>query len=1440
MGQISKNTFSKGLNRDYDPTNVNSSSMVDNINGRLMFNKRGTLDWVEDNGNKLTFTLNGNSGNDTERYAPIGYCGDGNIKIIFSVKEDLSASEIGILGTDKDGQGTYKTLFNDTLDTNKLSFNPENEICARFLYENNEKIRVYWVDGIKKTTPKSNPPRVYTFKYDVTTGLSKNNVNAYSTVTTSVHNINSQPDFNIGIVKFVENIAGSLLTGVYQYAYRLLTIDGYVTPWTIPTKKIFVTSDVVDGDNSPRYEMEGSGESSSKGIKIEIKGIDVNYKRIEIVYLYSKTTTVVDSSNIFLRTEITGSTMTFEHTSNDGVPVVAATIAEKFQAVSSAKTLDIKDNVLYYGNINENRLSITDEEIEAVLVDLTISPKFRDMPSDKHKPNNQNYDSVGAQPPLVRDQDWTDVTTNKRLNQSSLETYSIKNDYANYNGTQVEHLFTGYFRGEVYRFGIVFYDKVGNPYFAFHLADFLFPDQYSTSYEWRRLKQDGTIRQRSAILTQPAVPTNDFHNTNLLSDYLINNTSYYNTGYSDLRIMGIEVGGLDLSGIADRISGFSIVRTDRNKSILHQGLILPNTFDPDDGRTRPWPVSHMRIGAAGSYPGEFELFGIKGSNGQKFRIKPNDCILHAPDVDFDVANNLPVVTNSDRLKIVGSCYKQCNAGDNSFNRPNYTFLDQNPNGDDNAVMITKWYRTFNNYHNNVSGTFAEIRPSYGMTAKITHQYNLNINQSLPNYRGSTDFDNATQFETDSAPNTEGYGNSTEFAGGGKPNSILYRHLDFTGGLTSDSHSCAFNYNSGSTLTTGTQSGALICNYTRNGDNIAETAYGGLTASSLSETIFYSTGHFQPINNTAFTTPSSNIYNQIEIFGGDCYLNYFGFARIYPRIRSGASGNSGVGYGIVFPLESENNYSLRQSNTNPERMYTDVSIRPGGTPSIWTNGLFYTSSTNNRLEIFNYNDVINFSELTTFFTGKPIDFDSINEFPIRWRHTKTKYYGDPIDTWRQFEVNKFQDLKGVYGPITSSSFLFNQIYSFQETGFGRLRAFDRAALESETTQSLTTGIGPALDGVDYVSTSVGNQNQWSLVNTGKAFYWIDVYNGKAMRFAQDGLSYLSDLRGMHYFFAKESSFFLNKDNPINNNGILGVWNSKDREVLWTFNRDEYFSINYGITINSDLIDNEFYYGNNETVFINWQGVSGVLQGIALPAGNSQFGNNTNIIQYISLKSTSNAMGVKQYIGSGSSGLVLIQPGENYMFYRDSSTDVWSYTLLTDKSKITPFRATVVYSEYIESFSQFHSFKPNFYISHNKFLISEQASLEPKKYYVHGKNELHANYYGQNWKTSLKVTVSDQGEFSKLFDNVRVAVNKQGVDKMSKFIFSTEQQKHFYDVQSDTRVRFLEDNFRMPIRTQNQLDRMRGRWLSMIFEFQNNTSYSIKIDNLINHYRLSNRK
>tara|TARA_B100000767_G_scaffold275677_1_gene314232 strand:- start:3499 stop:7842 length:4344 start_codon:yes stop_codon:yes gene_type:complete len=1447
MTQISKNIFSKGLNRDYDPTNVSATSMVDNINGKLMFNKRGTLDWVEDNGNKLSFTLNGNSGADLNRYVPIGYAGNGNIKIIFSVRQNLSFSEIGILGTDLEGNGTYATLFNDANDPNnqKLNFKTTNQICARFLYENNETIRVYWVDGVETD---SNPPRVFTIKYNI--ALEKNDVTAYSIVTNSVHSINSQSEFNIGIIKYNKRLSGSILTGVYQYTYRLLTDDGYATGWVTPTNKVFVTSDNYNTTNSNLYEMEGSGIDSGKGNRIEIKGVDDRYNRIQVAYLYSKTKAIVDESNIFSDTAIISgtTTMSFDHVANVGEPLITDTIAQRFQGIVAAKTLEVKDSVLYYGNIIENLLKITSAELETILSGLAITPKFRDMRSD----------TIGLTrntTPLVNAEGVAQGTINKQMYNGQQEPYNVTNDYINYKGTQTEHLFTGYFRGETYRFAIVFYDKLGYPYFAFHLADFTFPDQYDTTYKWNRLKLDGTTTGvTTANLTIAASTTNDYHHTPLVGEPVLLNDPLHNDTYSHLRIMGIDVSGIDITTIKDKISGFSIVRTDRDATIINQGLIMPTLVDATTNTiTRPHLTSFHRWDNTNPTQANlsrtlFNLHEYNGSVNNKYKSRPNQSVFYCPDYDFD-ETTIPTVQTSDTLKIVGSCYKAPNEtyvqdSGGSYNGAHMTYIAQLQSSPrESPCVISKWYRSYNPYHESPADYF----PQYGRNVNgIEYQVRLGFRSTVTAYEGNLDFHNAIQYKTGSAPTTEGLiAQLTSYWGYGKKNTLLYKHGNFTG---NQSVSPFFNYSGGtSSLNRNTGGGSLIANYVKQNT----TVYGGLTISSMQQTIFYSTGHFQPIGNSDFPEATNDLYNNIEVYGGDCYLDYFGFLRIYGRYETNNSGDD-VSYGVVFPYESTINHTMRQASSSTEPMYPNVGHRGynsfnsqaanvfGG--SIFASGLFYDIVSGNALfEEFNYNDVLTFSELTKFFNTQPFAFQNVNEYPIRWRHTLNKYYGDPIDSWRQFEINSFEDLMGVYGVITSSSFLFNQIYSFQETGFGRLRAFDRAALESETTQSLTTGVGPALDGIDYISTSVGNQHQWSLVNTGKAFYWIDVFNGKAMRFAQDGLAYLSDLRGMHSYFEKESSFFINKDNPALNNGILGAWNSKDRDVYWTFNRDEYITYNVNFYIINDVIDASSYYGNNETVFVNWTGLTTVGNGLFLPVGNSTSGNNSNVIQYVSLSGTSNNMFVNQNKNGVITGLVQMQASQNYIFFRESENDDWQFTSFgTDKSKITPFRATVVYSEYITQFTQFHSFKPNFYICHNKFILSEQASIVSKEFYVHGQNLLHANYYGKDNKTSLTVTVSDKGEFAKLFDNIRVAINKQGVSKMDKFIFSTEQQKRFYNVQSDTRVRFLEDNFRLPIRTMKQQDRMRGRWLSMIFEFDNNTNYPIKIDNLINHYRLSNRR
>ena len=52
---------------------------------------------------------------------------------------------------------------------------------------------------------------------------SVDNANSYVGLTNSVHDMDSQAGFNMGLIKYVQSIGGGLLSGVYQYMYRLQT-----------------------------------------------------------------------------------------------------------------------------------------------------------------------------------------------------------------------------------------------------------------------------------------------------------------------------------------------------------------------------------------------------------------------------------------------------------------------------------------------------------------------------------------------------------------------------------------------------------------------------------------------------------------------------------------------------------------------------------------------------------------------------------------------------------------------------------------------------------------------------------------------------------------------------------------------------------------------------------------------------------------------------------------------------------------------------------------------------------------------------------------------------------------------------------------------------------------------------------------------------------------
>ena len=1442
------NRFSKGLSNDVHPTNQPNDSYFDSIGGNLIYNDNGNYDWVVSNGNKLSFTMLPNGGavaQASDKYIPIGISGNSNIKILFSTCIATGDSEIGIFSINDKGVGQYKTLFNDLNDPNgeKLNFLVKNQIEARFLYENDNMLRVYWVDGVESD---SNRPRTFTFKYDPLIGI-PSNILAYSVVSNSVHTMSSQANFNPGIIKYVQKISGGLKSGVYQYTYQLITKDGYATPWTPPTKKIFLTTDDVDNSNWNKYEMEGSGIVTAKGNRLEIKGIDTRYTDIRVAYIYSETTTTINETNIFYQNSINGNTsLTIDHLDNSGDPVLASAISTQFSGIKAAKTLDIKDSVLYYGNIIENLSFISNPEL--IVSGMTAVPVFKDMRSDE-----LNYSNTTT-PPLTHQTIKNTTTVRKMHNDTGgTETYQIVNDYVNYKGTQVEHLWSGYFRGETYRFGIVFFDLLGLPVFVIHLADFKFPEQSSNAYSWTRIKADGTTVSGSGTLSERAWPTNNYGSYTSTPIMAGENTGAGT--YSHIRIMGIEFSGIDISSIKSQISGFKIVRTTLDKSIVAQGLILPCVVE-DGNKTRPFPGTSQRWfdNGGGSLDnttpiGDIYLLnpnvnaGPLGGDPDAFRLRPNISCFHAPDYDFD-ATRVPAVMTQDRLRLVGGCFTEANntppgAGDASDG--SYFTVEV---ADGGIHSIQKYYYSKNLYHLTSGDPF----PRYLNEATISEDIVMSIGEIKTDYQPGLDLHNALEtFWSDTNP--EGFAKSYVLKAHYKGNTHYYIHGNFD-----PSSSGGTNFGpiyAQSFLPADYHHGFFIANYVRLNAN----PYGGTNLTSLEQSLFFTTGHFQPVNNPSFATPSNDIFDEIEVFGGDCYLDYFGFLRAYANMwdadnpddptvaGSGADDNGDIALGVVFPLESSLNHSLRNAPSQDNPMYTDVGSMSrgeytGSDNNNFEHGLHYADTS--LIEEFNLNKVLLFEELTKFFFAKPVRFSDNSRYPVRWRYTQNKFYGDSIDSWRAFLANDFRDLVGSYGQITSSAYLLNQIYSWQESAFGRLRASDRALIDS-SSGALTTGTGAKLDGIDYISTEFGNQHQFSLVNSGNAAYWIDVDKRKAMRFAQDGRLSLSDYKGLHTFFKKGLGAFHNKDNPAYNGGINGVYDFSNNHVYWTLMRDHFRTLNTNTRIVSAPSMSDDFYDNNETIFVHWTGISASGVGLFFPEGTDGTNENTNVVHYVMTDATSNTVWLHTVDSNNvATPLTSVTAGQCYMLTRPDASGPWIATLCT-LADITPHRATVCFNEDVNEFTGYFPFKPTFYGSHKNFVISHDAFFNgiDNKYYAHDINSLKANYYGQNYKSILSISSAPDSPVAKLFDGIRMNINQEGNDTMSRYLFVTEFQKYYYDIQTDTRKKYLESVLRMPTRTFFQTDRTRGRWANFTFEFKNNSDTAVKINNLITEYRISNR-
>ena len=343
------NTY-QGMNKDTAYDSIDPSLYIDALDIRITTTTGESMGaWTNIKGNVEAFTIpssgtfNG-SGWTASNPEIIGYTTIRN-RIILFVADDSDAK-----GWIYDVQ--YNTATREILPgfpalkyyNGALNFEKKWPIEALGRYETDCVQRVYWTDYNN---------------YFRTINLEDPDLE-----TTPVGSIDIFPDleYTQPLLKIIGS--GSLATGEYQIAYRLITSDGKETLISPPSNLIHVVSDSENLTQSAQYNGDALPINSGKALQIEVDtSIYQDFAQIEFISIYHET---LNSTPLVLSVEKVAidstSPIVFIYTGNEGTafPIELLEYTIKNNPFKTPKTITQKDSSLVIANIKGSSISVQD------------------------------------------------------------------------------------------------------------------------------------------------------------------------------------------------------------------------------------------------------------------------------------------------------------------------------------------------------------------------------------------------------------------------------------------------------------------------------------------------------------------------------------------------------------------------------------------------------------------------------------------------------------------------------------------------------------------------------------------------------------------------------------------------------------------------------------------------------------------------------------------------------------------------------------------------------------------------------------------------------------------------------------------------------------------------------------------------------------------------
>jgi hypothetical protein len=552
-------------------------------------------------------------------------------------------------------------------------------------------------------------------------------------------------------------------------------------------------------------------------------------------------------------------------------------------------------------------------------------------------------------------------------------------------------------------------------------------------------------------------------------------------------------------------------------------------------------------------------------------------------------------------------------------------------------------------------------------------------------------------------------------------------------------------------------------------------YGGNTYAIRSTNQYYFIGHFQPhfSGNTGYTN---------AVFFGDTYLNYYDQEITIPytvdsenvqNLFNPPDPNRNVLTTIVMaPVESPINLELgRVRKFAKQRRNDELSTK------------LYSFSRIDYASVYLSRDIV-----TNKFFAQDFLLQLQEEHPNRVWISNSKTNGELLDSWRIFEPLNFREVDGALGPINKLINWRGEVYFYQDRGLGRLLINERSLITDQSGQQLTLGTGSGLQDHSYISTETGTVHQYAVAGSLRGLYHYDSRIKKMFRFTGEGLDPISDSKYM-------SSLFGNK--------IIGQITTIDKTL------DELNPYPIGIEAVVDYRYNRVLFtflGNLN--FPMWQ-------------PNTYYPENTII----------------------NTGNGFIITDSEYLSGEDVSIDIREELVLELNTKNPGL--TISYNEFLDSYEAFYDFIPGIYLQYGRKLLS-RSPFENNKAFIHNIGPYCTFYNQPAYKSYLTTILGQHGEQTKVFNNLeyysQVSQNNQDIplETFSKIrLYNDYQNTGLLNLDStNSRRRMRNWRYTMQRDVNNgSRARLRNPWTKLYLEYNNNNDKRIVVHDILYSFMLT---